>query len=663
MNPNIIVKFELVRKTENICHFETSRSNSIKEIGYKNHTLRLYISYIPTILDFKNWKHFLKGETFHENDLLFLTQFINKFNNFGIKIFPASEQEISDIFKINRDLIKTTRSIETSVSSIGIIRLFKQSSNELGLYSLEKCLMKICDLKITVSVVRLPEMKAKLILEKRLKQLSSQDDVSSKLQSRETEESLKKQFSTGAQLFDLEFLITIDRGSQKELSDAMSQVIAEFNAFSDFKVEMYGLAESYIATHPASNQHVAFLESEECLPAFLPLFLKSDLASNVEKRSLTLFRENQTLSHFDLFSPSYNCFNSLIVGTSGKGKSVLTGLLTQALLNDPQISVIKVDVGGSHSKECELFGGTELTMKLDQPSGINPFLVIKENVSESEKIGILSKFVSVLILEHGETMLTKDVRAKIEESIGFYILSSPVKPSLNDFYEKTTEFPRRNLLKRWAHGGIYEAAFKTSEIETLCNTRLRYYNFSQVFQASDPEFAQAGIAAVLAQFNIDSTLANGKRLVLMCDETPFFIKTCFEFFKFSTANVRKYGHAVVLIGQLSTDFVVNGDHGIVENSPQRFLFSVDGKPHEYKERFNLTNEKLVDIQNLKTIPREYSEVLLQSGQSGKVLRIKITPEEYWTLTTSQPDQLKIMQLRSAVPTLKLSEALKCLSLF
>jgi hypothetical protein len=49
-------------------------------------------------------------------------------------------------------------------------------------------------------------------------------------------------------------------------------------------------------------------------------------------------------------------------------------------------------------------------------------------------------------------------------------------------------------------------------------SRLRYYNFSQVFQASDPEFAQAGIAAVLAQFNIDSIEANGKRLVLICDE-------------------------------------------------------------------------------------------------------------------------------------------------
>ncbi len=224
------------------------------------------------------------------------------------------------------------------------------------------------------------------------------------------------------------------------------------------------------------------------------------------------------------------------------------------------------------------------------------------------------------------------------------------------------DFPRRNLLKRWVTGGIYESAFKRTSSDKSGVQRLRYFNFSQVFEASDPEFAQAGIAAVLAQFNMDCITLNGKRLVLICDETPFFIKTCFDFFKFSTANVRKYGHAIILIGQLSTDFIVSNDTGIIENSPQRFLFSTDGHIKSYQDQFNLSDQHIKTISELTSVPKISSEVFLQTGSTGKKLVIQITSDEYWQLTTSQPDQLKIQKLRNAVPELNLSEALKCLSL-
>jgi hypothetical protein len=68
------------------------------------------------------------------------------------------------------------------------------------------------------------------------------------------------------------------------------------------------------------------------------------------------------------------------------------------------------------------------------------------------------------------------------------------------------------------------------------------------------------------------------------------------------------------------------------------------------------------IGELMSVPKVLSEVFLQTGSSGKKLRIQITADEYWKLTTSQPDQQKIQKLRQAVPELKLSEALKCLSL-
>ena len=118
---------------------------------------------------------------------------------------------------------------------------------------------------------------------------------------------------------------------------------------------------------------------------------------------------------------------------------------------------------------------------------------------------------------------------------------------------------------------------------------------------------------------------------------------------------------MVLICQLSSQFVVNDDTGIIENSPQRFIFNSDGKDNEFKERLDLSDAQFNTIKELTSVPQISSEVLFQSRPFAKKLIIKITPEEYWKLSTSQVDQLKIAKLRSALPELTLKEALRCLS--
>ncbi|MBC7457824.1 MAG: hypothetical protein H7235_06070 [Bdellovibrionaceae bacterium] len=662
MSPNLLgrIHFKSARSNENLLH--VSRSRSLSHLGYQKNEITFYVTSLGSVLDLKNIRNLFSKHKDGDDSLNSIISLKNSMENAGLKITPLSNSAVLELCDINYELIKTTKSLESATESIGIIRLIKQASSEIDEFSLHGAVANLSDYEISVSFRRISEATAKILLEKRLKQLASAKDVSSRLKSSETENSISAQFTKGTQLVEFEFLVILKRPSQTELSKDISIALSEFNKFGDFQIETYGVAESFTASLPASTQHVTLLESNECLPLLTPIYQKSDKKSNEITRALTLHRENEGLTHFDLFNSQFNNFNALIIGTSGKGKSVLTGLLTKSLLSDPNINIIKVDVGGSHSKECELFGGTEFVMKLDEPSGINPFLILKTKVSESEKVGILSKFISVLILENGETQFSKAISSKIEECIQKYAESNPEAPDLNDFYNKSLDFPRRNLLKRWAIGGVYESAFSKKKVNEVQSTQLRYYNFSQVFQAADPEFASAGIAAVLAQFNIDSSQAHGKRLVLICDETPFFIKSCFDFFKFSTANVRKYGHATILTAQLSSQLIVSGDSGIIENSPQRFLFNVDGKPKEFQERFDLSDQHMEAIHKLRSIPGKFSEAFLQVARSGKKVVIRITPEEYWELTTSHTDKVRIEQVRSAFPKLKLQEILKCLSL-
>lgn len=647
------------------------RANAINSLGFKRTNVFLYLDFAGGFQAFTEIKNTLFRREHHGDPGQFkaLLQAKTLFEQYGFRLEPLSGEEASSLFdRSHSSWVRSERTVEAGTKSIGVIRILKQPLEAFSEEDWVHVLDKIkAPANINVSFRKIDEARAKLLLERKLKQTKSGKDISSQLQGLSTEDLIIKNFQSGTQFFEMEILIVVERLSQSELSLALSEAISDISIFSDAIIETFGVAQSLIATMPGAGQHVSLIESDQALANFLPIWLKGEVTSEqiVRERALSLCRQDSTLYHFDLFNTSFNVFNTLIVGTSGKGKSVLTGLLASSLLNDPHIKVIKLDVGGSHSKECELFSGEEFQLSLDRPSGINPFQVLEiDTASDNDKLGILSKFLASLIQEQGEVTLSKALRADVENSVREYIDSGPREPNLDSFYKFATGFPRRSLLKRWVKGGVFESAFAVSDKTDLNfneEARLRYYNFSQIFQAADPEFAQAGIASVLAQFNIEMLRSNGKRLVLICDETPFFIKSCFDFFKFSTANVRKYGHAVVLISQLSTDFVVGGDTGIIENSPQRFIFSNDGDEIQFKERFGLRERDIKEIKSLRSIVGSFSEVLLQTGDVTRKLKVKVTPEEYWRLTTSRIDKEKLVDLMKAVPGLSLREAVACLA--
>ncbi|MFN9066184.1 MAG: hypothetical protein ACK5V3_03075, partial [Bdellovibrionales bacterium] len=141
-----------------------------------------------------------------------------------------------------------------------------------------------------------------------------------------------------------------------------------------------------------------------------------------------------------------------------------------------------------------------------------------------------------------------------------------------------------------------------------------------------------------------------------------FISKCFDFFKFSTANVRKFGASVILVVQNSNHLIQHQDSSIIDNSFHRFLFSSDGKPDQFQERFHLLPFQMDSIQSLETLPHKYSDFFYQFGESGFQSRLILSPEESWQITTSQTEKIKIESLLKNIPELKLEEAIRCLSL-
>ncbi len=107
--------------------------------------------------------------------------------------------------------------------------------------------------------------------------------------------------------------------------------------------------------------------------------------------------------------------------------------------------------------------------------------------------------------------------------------------------------------------------------------------------------------------------------------------------------------------------VVNGNTSILDNSPSKFIFTVDGNPDAFKKRTGFSEEEVLQIKNLKRVQGEFSEVFYKDQIGGRVFRIILSPEEYWSYTSKREDKDKIQKLMEFIPNLTLREAITCLS--
>ena len=548
----------------------------------------------------------------------------------------------------------------------GVVRIQRQCVNPVFPGQITSTLGRLpIGARLTTTVRRADPLRRELGLRRRLRQESSGNTRLAKVQSEKTEKIIEKTSLEGKELFEFETLCVLEARSESDLRDRLVQAADALRDLGDTAIENFGCFPSIAATIPGAAQHVPLLELEEALLAYVPVVASHLDPSRVQASSMAVHRQDDSIFSVDLFQGSHLNANAVIVGSSGRGKSVLTGILTSSLLFDPSVRVIKVDVGGSHSRECELFEGIEYRLSIDKPSGLNPFSAIESSEVTEAKRAVLGKFLEILVLEDGEGVVPKETRVEIDDLLKEYIDSRPERPSIDDFHSKSRSFSRKKLLSRWCSSGLYSKAFAGAELDEPNSgsspQRLRYFNFSQIFQAADPDFAQAGMAAVLAQFNLELLSRPDCKVVLICDETPFFIDRCFEFFKFSMANVRKFGASVILVVQLSQHLVKGHDTSLIENAHHRFMFSFDGSAETFGSRMNLSLDSVEKIRILKSIPRTSSEFLYQFGEETRTLVLRLTPEEYWRVTSTHLDRLKIQELRSIAPNLTLVEALKCLS--
>ncbi|MCE3009745.1 MAG: hypothetical protein LW875_03940 [Proteobacteria bacterium] len=653
---------------------DISRSKALSEVGFVKNRAFIFLEK-PVDINFKN---ILRPKK--ENPTLEFLSLKEK----GIKVSPLNKNQIESLFPDMKDEINHSfQTIDLGAEVLSLIRLTKQTEFGIDLSTLSHIKDSLpLPYTICCSIQAMSQAESEAFLRRRFKQTSLMADQKEVRVHTEAQSDLEDISLNGVKLFKFEWQCLVTRNQESELRHDREEIRRKLEPLGEMYIESVGALQSLKSFFPGTSPHFTLIEKDQTLCSYMPLISRGDARSekSITQKSLSLHRKDETLCFIDVFNPKYESYSWCIFGRPGTGKSVITNAITRALINDPQIKVIKIDVGGSHSRETESLGGVEKVLSLNEPTGINPFHVLKELGPTKEALQILASFLEVLILEEGETKLSKTLKSELERKLQLYSELGFENMSLEHFYSVSQDLPRKELLQRWVGRGVYGNAFAplaekpsgpqtrgldiSASLSDLRSSRLFYYNFSKISQALDPDYAQGGLAAVMAQFNLEmlKKSKDKKKIVFIADETPFFIKKCFSFFNLSIANVRKEGHGFITIAQKSSHVVVDGDTGILDNSPNRIYFSHDGDEDSFISRNQLTKESLEVIKELKRKQGEFSECLLKDNFGERVIRIRLSPEEYWAFTSKDEDRQKFQELKLACPNLTTEEITRCLAL-
>ena len=450
----------------------------------------------------------------------------------------------------------------------------------------------------------------------------------------------------GEELFNYEAHLTLKRFSEDFLRRDIALSLKALSGLGEWSIESFGAYPSLQALSPGDKLHYKLIEKSSALKCFLPCLSFGRVLdkSTDSLGSLIYHRRDFSLDALNPFSESYSNHTGVIIGKSGKGKSVFANLLTKSLYNDEKAYIFLVDVRGSHKKTVKALGGRIYNIDITNSSGLNPL----ENLNSSkEAIEIVSNFLEKLFLEDIEESLPSTEKTLLEKSLIQFSkdISSSKDKNLDNFY-KILEHPRKEKLTGWIKGSLNENLFK-SETD-ISNERLLYFNFENISTASNSLIAKAIIASIMAEFSFKLlNKAPNEKFIFISDETPFFIKNCFNTFSLLSKNVRKLNGSLILLAQNSKDLIVNGDTSLIDNSEFKILFSHDGQERKFKETFFSDRVQIFrKLKNLKTIKGYYSQFLLKDSIGSKIGFLRLSKEEY-IMSNTEPDFLhKLQQLKS-----------------
>jgi hypothetical protein len=487
--------------------------------------------------------------------------------------------------------------------------------------------------------------------------------------------------------FRFRLLVTVIADSPAALDERCQSVMSTMrmmNAMEGVR-EQFGVDELLRASWPFSL--ISALNTKKLLTKEVSTLLPLHGTTAGVANPIALFRDQTGhLVGHDAFDLKLANWNRIICGRSGAGKSVTATLADTISLLASGAELMVVDSGGSFWGVCAALGDKGFYMRagLNSKYQYNIFDLPKNFASLPEK-GELSQdvVVSTKVSSIKDIVLVmagiKDERAAKRAS---GVLSELILGLYNDMLQRSRSgrislgpetTPRlRDLhlaLKQYQNPGDGDL----QQLITGIYNDLKPYvhadggtgvegNYSRIFDVHtnfDPDAQMivfeladvkdnADIMNPLALVYIAGLMFNRmirrdgvKRMVILDEawallEHPVARGIIIRLFR----EGRKYSTAVSILTQSYSD-VSASEAGkvLIENSASMY-FLRHGRLVENTRAFTdkgLNDRKIEQIYALQQVRGEYSEIMLNAGDSWCVVRLEPTPLKYWVATTHGPD--------------------------
>lgn len=383
--------------------------------------------------------------------------------------------------------------------------------------------------------------------------------------------------------------------------------------------------------------------------------------------------------------------NKFILGPSGSGKSFFTNAMMSQKYEQGEHIVI-VDVGDSYSSLCQLINeqsggkdGLYFTYKENDPISFNPFYVEDYVYTEEKMVQLLSLICVLWKNEHED--ISKAEETHIETALNFYIQiiqeHREIYPCFNSFYAflskqfkayiqqqavRIENFDIDNLIQvlaPYAKGGKYDYLLNSQQEMDLLRNRFIVFELDNI---KDHKVLFPIVTIVL----MDTYIAKMRRLgpndrkVILIEEAWKAISKSgtAEFIKYLYKTVRKHNGEVMVVTQEVGDIIGNEivKDAIINNADEKILLDQS----KFMNRFDEIQGTLALSEKEKALVLSINRDLQRSGNRPKykevfisfnsafsaVYGVEVSPEEYWTFTTTKEEKGHVDDVRKRTKSLR-----------
>jgi conjugal transfer ATP-binding protein TraC len=399
--------------------------------------------------------------------------------------------------------------------------------------------------------------------------------------------------------------------------------------------------------------------------------------TGTEKGSIVLKTHQDEILRLDLFDPSLPAKHSLMIGSTGSGKSFTTNfLLSHFLIASPDHHVVVIDVGGSYRKLARVFGGSYLEIDCSDQYALNPFpekkrLILGSDNFDSDLLGFLTTLLEKMVSDQS-SLTSSDLRI-LERAILHVYKSIPddrtpilqdVQNVLKNYYQGDDEDRKRAYhfaknLGIWTEGRFGKLLNRQGNL----SLEDKFLVFDLAKLSAHPELQSILFFVIRSALSKKLDDLSLKKMVVIDEGWRFFndeigSRLIEELYR----TARKSNGLVLSISQSPEDFLESkASTAILANSYVKYVLKLQ-KGHELLPRFDLNpNEIQSTSTELEIRPGFFSEMFVKFFNHSVIAKIEPSPLDYWIATTDPDDFLEEEKCRRFHPELSDLEIMKKLA--